>query len=162
MSTLPTDKLSKLIDAKHQCLVQLLDLGEQQAKLIDCGDMGQILKLLALKQHVIASLQSVETHLVPFRNEEPKERVWRDPFDRNRCAAVAEACRQLLNEIVQQEKLNESRMKKRRDATAAELQHAHTANRAREAYSAQSTLPSPGHKSNGVPRNPVPGEKPDD
>ena len=133
---LATDKLRKLIDAKHQCLVQLRELGTKQHKLIEQNEMNRLLKVLVTKQHVIATLQSVERRLEPFRNEAPEDRTWRTPEDRTRCAAVADECHQLLDEIVALEKANESTMTTRRDEAASQLQTAHTANRARAAYAA--------------------------
>ena len=137
VTQLPTDKLKKLMDVKHQCLVQLRDLGAKQCQLIGQNDMGLLLKLLVLKQQAITKLQAVEKKLDPYREESPEDRIWRTSADRAQCATVAQTCRDLLDEVVRMEKTNESRMVIKRDETASKLQQAHAANRAREAYAMQ-------------------------
>lgn len=135
--------------AKHQCLVQLRDLGTKQCQLIVQDDMESLLKLLAVKQQVIVTLQSVEKKLDHYRDELPEDRIWRTPEDRAECAAAAQTCRELLDEVVRMEKTNESKMILKRDETATKLQHAHAANRAREAYAVQSSRKRAIHGSPG-------------
>ena len=132
-----TDKLRELIDAKHACLVRLRDFGAEQSWLIHENDMTTLLEVLAAKQDVITELRDVEQRLDPFRSESPQDRVWRSETDRAECAAIAEACRALLDEVVAMEKANENNMVACRDSTAARLATAHAANRARTAYAAQ-------------------------
>ena len=134
MESFETDRLAELISRKLACLVQLCDLGRQQADLIEKDEMTQLLKVLAAKQHLIGSLQSMERELAPFRNQDPQQRQWRTPADRARCADEASLCRQMLAEIVTQEKQSEGRLAKRRNEAAQRLRLAHAAAQACGAY----------------------------
>jgi hypothetical protein len=134
MAEQATGQLAILVERKHCCLAQLRDLGLQQRRLIEEGDMAPLLRLLASKQHVIETLQSVEHDLGPFRNDDPEARVWDSPQDRARCAAQAAECRDLLEEVVRLERANESLMTHRRAAVADRLQQVHAAARASSAY----------------------------
>ncbi len=87
-----TRLLATLIAKKHSLLEQLRDAGRRQGELIDQGDMGQLLKMLSSKQHVIAGLHEVERQLDPYRRQDPDRRVWATPADRDRCAAQASQC----------------------------------------------------------------------
>lgn len=129
-----TDLLAALIAKKHSLLEQLRDAGRRQAELIDSGDMGQLLKVLASKQYVINGLQEVERQLDPFRRQDPERRVWRTTADRELCAKQAAACEALLAQVVAEEKRSETRLIAHRDRTAALLESAHHAAQARSAY----------------------------
>ncbi len=82
MITLTTDRLSELIGEKRQVLAQLRDVGQRQTDLINHGDTGSLLKLLAAKQQLISTLQGVERELTPFYAEDPDRRAWASPQDR--------------------------------------------------------------------------------
>jgi hypothetical protein len=137
-----TAHLAILIQQKHGCLLHLRDVGLRQRELIEQGDMSQLLRLLASKQQLIATLQRVEHELAPYRDEHPQTRLWPSPEDRARCAAQAAACRDLLDEIVRQERSNETLMTHRSKAVADRLQHVHAAARASGAYRAQTRMRS--------------------
>ena len=129
-----TDHLSDLICRKHRVLVQLRQLGRDQLALIEANDLTQLLKLLASKQRLLGELQSVERQLDPFRAQDPESRVWRSAEDRDRCARAAAECEAMREEIVQAERLSESRMTLRRDEAASRLQGLHQASQVRHAY----------------------------
>lgn len=131
-----TERLARLIDDKLSCLLQLRDLGDRQQQLIEGGEMTQLLDLLATKQRFIGILQAIERDLTPFRGEDPQERVWPSPQDRSRCAERSARCNELLNELVGQEKANESLMQQRRHAVADRLHQVHAQSRASGAYRA--------------------------
>ena len=131
---LETDILTELLGKKHELLVQLRDAGLRQMELIDNGDMTQLLKLLSSKQRVLNGLQAAERQLDPFRHQQPERRTWRSPADRDRCARLAACCESLLAEVVEQEKRGESRLIAHRDRVAVQLEGAHRAAQARNAY----------------------------
>ncbi len=125
--------LSERIRQKHELLVQLRDIGLRQLELIGSGDMNQLLKVLAAKQRLLGILQTVERALDPFRDEDPQQRSWRSPADREKCAEMALCCESLLRDIVEQERQSESEMIIRRNETARRLrdiQHAAEIHRA--------------------------------
>jgi len=130
-----TDLLAESIDEKLRVLVQLHALARRQIELIgEGGDMTALLTVLSAKQNLLAELSKIEEKLDPFRDQDPAGRVWRSEEDRRRCAAAADRCRALIDETLLLEKQGEADLTKRRDRTAAQLQAAGGAARARRAY----------------------------
>ena len=136
MASLETDTLAELIRGKRDCLLQLREMGRRQLELIDSGEVTALLDLLAAKQQPLLELQQIERALDPFRDQDPDDRQWATPQDRDLCAEQLRQCETLLSEIVSQEKCSEGAMVRRRDAAAAKLQGAHLADQARGAYTA--------------------------
>ncbi|HEV2969631.1 MAG TPA: hypothetical protein VGY55_06550 [Pirellulales bacterium] len=130
-----TDILASLVGKKHDLLLQLRDVGQRQTELIEGGEMTQLLKLLSSKQRLLNGLQEIERLMDPYRNQNPAERVWRTPADRDRCAELAGRCEILLAEVVEQEKRSESRLMAHRDRVATQLEGIQQAAVARSAYS---------------------------
>ncbi len=134
MSHSDTEQLAKVIERRHQCLQQLRDLGRRQAELAEQGDLSQLMKLLGVKNHLIGLLRTIDQELAPFRGQDPETRRWASPADRDVCRRQAQACEQLLAEVIEQERRSESTMTARRDEAANRLQGAHVAQQARRAY----------------------------
>jgi hypothetical protein len=132
-----TERLAELIRNKHQVLLQLRELGLRQASLVASGDTASLLKLLAVKQQLIAALQGLERELSPCYEEDPDERVWPSPEQRAECARQATACNGILREIVSLEKSSAAIMTTRRNEVAQQLQQVHAAAHVRSAYEAQ-------------------------
>jgi hypothetical protein len=129
-----TRQLAELVEQKHACLVQLLEIGARQEELIQAGDMTQLLRVLTSKHSLIAALQRIERDLTPFRDQDPQTRVWSSAEARADCAEKAALCRELLDDVVRQEKFNESLLLKQREAVADRLGQVHAAARASGAY----------------------------
>jgi hypothetical protein len=134
---LPTTQLADLIRRKHDVLAQLADAGRRQREIVDQGETAALLKLLATKQTMIATLQQIEQELKPYYSEDPDVRRWSSPEARARCAAEAVECNRLLAEILELERGSADRMTLRRNEVAAQLQHVYAAGHARHAYEAQ-------------------------
>jgi len=132
-----TEQLAGLIRRKYQVLMQLREMGRRQAVLVTEGDIAPLLSLLAAKQELIATLQTVERTLTPYYAEVPDERVWNSPQDRADCAQLVSECNALLEEIVQLEKAGAEKMTVRRNEVAQQLQQVHSATQVRGAYEAQ-------------------------
>ena len=126
-----TEQLTRLIRQRHADLVGLRDLGRKQLELIDAGQMGPLLTLLAGKQRVLVDLQATERALDPFRQQDPAARSWPSAAERQQCARLAADCESLLAEIVAQDRQAEARMVRRRDETVQSLEHVHAAGAAR-------------------------------
>lgn len=135
-----TDLLATLLAQKYECLSGLHELGRRQAELIETGDIGQLLLLLAEKQRSIGRLQELEQQLNPFRGQEPESRVWRSADTRQQCAGLIERNETLLREILAQERGGEEHLRRRRDETAARLEVVHSAHHARGAYADHGSL----------------------
>jgi len=129
-----TEILAKLIDAKHDCLGQLLDVGERQAQLIEEGRMTALLNLLATKQKLLEQLQKIEAALDPFRQESPEQRRWDCPATRQRCVEQLQQCEQRLAEVIRREKQCEATLNERRQRLGARLDNANHAGTACAAY----------------------------
>ena len=134
MPALETDSLAELIERKYACLVQLRAVGRRQLDSVLEGGMTELLDVLAAKQRVLADLQRLERALDPFRGQDPQQRRWRSPEQRQACAAQLGQCESLLREIMAQEKESERELIRRRDEAAARLQGVHVASQARGAY----------------------------
>ena len=131
-----TNILAALIQRKHECIVQLCALGQRQWTAIQDANMTQVLDVLALKQRVLTELQRMERLMEPYRHESPEERQWSTPELRERCAGQQQECEQMLQEIVQQEKVSEQEMIRRRDEAAARLEGFHQTRQVNDAYKA--------------------------
>lgn len=136
-----TEKLADLISKRLRCLKQLRDLGRKQAEMIAASDMGSLLRLISVKNQLIAALQAIERELAPYHAEDPDQRVWSSAAARTSAADEAELCRQLLEEVMQLERQNEETMIQRRDQLATQLHTAQAANAVRGAYQAQQGAP---------------------
>jgi hypothetical protein len=132
--TKSTAELAALISAKTQLLAILVQLGNRQLVLVNEAETTPLIKLLSAKQTVLQQLQAVERKLDPYRDQDPETRPWTSASDRAACQAQADRCNALLAESLELEKQAETAMRHRRDATAAALQNAQTAEGARWAY----------------------------
>jgi len=156
VNSLSTNNLADLIDKRHRCLLQLRDLGRKQTELIASGEMGPLLRVIAVKNQLIAALQTLEQELAPYHAEDPEQRVWPTTEARAKCAQQAETCRQMLDEVMTLERQNEQNMVERRDKVASQLQAAQAASTARGAYQAhQLATPQGPHSNHGAPVIPL-------
>ena len=137
-----TEQLAELIRRKHEVLMQLREVGGRQTELITSGDIASLLGLLATKQQLIATLQTLESELAPYYAEDPERRVWESPQDRADCAQRVSECNALLEEIVRLEKVGAEKMAARRNEVAKQLQDVHSATHVRSAYEAHRRSPA--------------------
>jgi flagellar biosynthesis/type III secretory pathway chaperone len=131
-----TTALADLMVKKRKCLEQLRDLGRRQVELTVGGDTTELLRVAAAKQQLIAALQMIEKRLAPFHGQAPETRAWASSTARAQCATDAEACRQLVQEVMAMEQDCEQQMMQRRDDVAGQLRTAAQGGRVREAYQA--------------------------
>ena len=129
-----TDLLLELIGLKQNCLEQLRVLGVRQLELIELEDMTQLLNVLAAKHHLLAELQQLERRLDPFRGQDPRARRWRTLELHERCARLVASSEQLFREVLEQERVAETSLRRHRDEAAARLHGAQLASQARGAY----------------------------
>jgi hypothetical protein len=131
---LPTDALARLVDAKLRALSQLRELTVRQAPLIADDDARTLLRVFAAKQRLLEEIQRLDCEIEPFRSQDPDQRQWRSPEHRAQCAEAAERCRLLVEEIKTSEVGDRAELIERRDAVARQLEEAHAAAAARDAY----------------------------
>lgn len=136
MLELSTNLLADLVAKRRKCLVQLRDLGVRQSQMIAGGEMAELLRLVAAKQQLIVALQAIEQQLAPFHEQDPDRRQWNSAEARACCAADAEACRLLIQEVMAMERAGERQMIERRDAVAMQLRTVVSGGKVRDAYQA--------------------------
>ena len=131
-----TTTLAGLMSKRRKCLEQLRELGRRQAAFIAAGEMAELLRLGAAKEQLIVAVQAIERQLTPFQAEAPESRAWESSSARAQCAADADACRELIQEVMAMEQAGEQQMTMRRDAVSQQLRSAAQGGRVREAYGA--------------------------
>jgi hypothetical protein len=132
-----TKQLAGLVERKRSVLLQLRDVGRRQLETIAAHDMTALIKLLATKQSLIATLQSLEDDLSPYIREAPDQRMWQSAAERERCSAQASECNMILQEILGLEQQGMDQMTTHRNQIAQRLEQAHAAADVRAAYQAQ-------------------------
>jgi hypothetical protein len=135
-----TQLLAALLDRKHECLVQMRDLGARQLEMIETGDMTMLMKVLSAKQGLINNLNAVERELDPYRDQSPEHRAWSSESERERCAQLAARCQLLFSEIVRLERESESQLTLERDDAERRLRGMHAAAQAHGAYAFETSL----------------------
>lgn len=142
-----TANLQALIRQKLDVVRVLAELAKQQVAFVESGEMTRLLTLLAGKQTMLTQLQTIEDQLNPYRGQPPQTRQWPSAAERQECLDNVARCEAILAEIIQQEKLAEAVMVRRRDQLATQLQGAQTAGEATAAYVATgySTAPASTH-----------------
>lgn len=136
-----TARLAELIEAKRRVLDLLRTLARAQEGVVEAGDLGRLLKMLASKQTLLNELTRIQKLLEPFRDQDPDSRVWRSSDDRERCRAASEQCAALLEDIVQSEKRTESELVRRRDVAAERIANLNSSAEAAHAYSDLGAVP---------------------
>jgi len=134
-----TDRLAELIEAKREVLAELRSLARRQLDVIAEADMTRLFSLLAAKQTLVENLNGLEQSLNPFRQQDPEARVWRTPQLREQCRETSLTCESLLKDVLLLEKQGETQMLKRREEIAHQLDGAHAAASAAQAYGAASS-----------------------
>jgi flagellar biosynthesis/type III secretory pathway chaperone len=132
-----TERLTELIERKHEVLTQLREVGKRQLAFVTGRDTASLIKLLAAKQSLISGLQAIERELAPFSAEHPELRIWNSVDARAQCASRAAECNTMLREIVDLDRQGVDQMTLHRNEIAEQLQEVHTAVDVRNAYRAQ-------------------------
>jgi len=113
--------------------------------------------------HPTTTKTPIEQGLAPYHDQDPERRNWSTPKARAQCAQQAEACQQLLSEVMELERQNEQNMIARRDQVAAQLQAAQAAGAARGAYQAhQRSTPQGPHQTQTTRIAPLADDSPAD
>jgi hypothetical protein len=131
-----TDRLAELLCQKLKMVEEILSLSNAQLALVRRDEVDSLMELLAIKQVSLDQMRDLQTQLAPYRGENPDERVWHSARRREQVQIVAARCESILEEVMQIEKECERILKSRRDAVAADLKAADSAQLARDAYAA--------------------------
>ena len=129
-----TDHFAQLIDAKFQVLGQLREVARRQREVIAARELSQLLTVLSAKQQLLTLLKKLDAQLTPYREQDPENRVWRSPADRQRCRDQADRCEAILREVLGWEKQAEHEMVRQRDEVSQQLQALEQSADAQRAY----------------------------
>lgn len=135
-----TQRISELFERQYELLAALHVLAQQQSECIGVDDVEVLLSLLARKQPLLEELLALQAELKIFREQDPDQRVWRSPSERQKCLETQCKCSQMHREIVQLESATLSAIESHRNAIAAQLQDGRDASLANTAYSTDSLL----------------------
>ncbi len=135
-----TETLLDCMQQRCELLEALRILAESQALAASQAEVDLTLGLLARKQSLLDELTEVHAKLRPYFDDDPEQRQWKSPAQRQRCRKLADEGQRLLQETMQLESESLSEMTARRDAVAAQLQDGRDSILAQTAYLADSFL----------------------
>ncbi len=135
-----TTRLLSLIERRYDLIRDLVVLTDTQALVSTSEDASTTLGILARKDTLIDQLRQINTHLEPYRGEDPNQRVWPSRQHRQRCQEIAEQSDQLLKEIIEMDEQTIQAMQRSRDAVSAQLRCVEDSLSAQRAYSAERQL----------------------
>jgi flagellar biosynthesis/type III secretory pathway chaperone len=130
---LPEVKL--LFAERVRLLEELASLVERQEQLVELGLLDDLLGLLAAKDKVLAELEQLERKLAPLRTLEGNGETSSVGLP-DIASLTMDRCRQLFREILERERICESKMRARREEIAQALANLLDLRRAHEAYQA--------------------------
>jgi hypothetical protein len=129
-----TERLFELIETKLHLLEEMQALTIEQADQVVQHDMTALMVVLSRKQSLMESLQSVQTELISYRDEDPDSRFWSSSDKRSRCKAMVQRSEQLLSELIVQENRCLDNMNLKRDSVLTQLQQNVAASQLQAAY----------------------------
>ncbi len=129
-----TKRLAELMARKRHILQLLGDLARAQLSVIEARDTTRLLRVLSAKQPLAEELNHVDGELTPYREEAPESRRWSSPQARQQCQADAQACEQLLTQLLKTEQASEIALVAQRDETSRQLEELDAAQYANRAY----------------------------
>lgn len=136
-----TDKeLRELLEyfgREQACYTALLDLSRRQKRIIEEGEVDELLRLLGQKQNMLARVGEVETLLAPYKRNWRTLRQTLDDNDRQVLDLALATVEELLAELIALEKESEQLLVERRDLARVELESAARGGNAHQAYRAK-------------------------
>lgn len=135
MSETPsTQALVDLIEHKNTILNRIYRLVDTQVETVNDSRIADLMPLLSKKQELLDEMNRVERELDPYRQEDPDQRQWSSDDARSNCAAMVDANRLLLSNILEKEQACEQELIQQREATAKKLDESMSAASAIESY----------------------------
>ena len=130
---IPMDFLTTFRE-RRDCFTELLELSNEQMRLIESDDYPQLLAILGRKQRILGRLEEIH-RLHPRMAAEWKQ--FRDtliPAARSACDQCLTETERLLEQLMSQEREGTERIAERRQQTRTELQTLTDGTRANQAY----------------------------
>lgn len=135
-----TELLLQCMRHRRDTLLALHGLTTAQCALPLASDPSVTLGILARKSSLIDELTAIHEQLQPFHHDDPEQRLWPVPEQRQLCQQIADEGQQLLREIIAMEQATVEAVSMQRDAVAAQLQNGTDSVLASNAYTAGDRL----------------------
>ena len=134
MTETSATRLLHLATARRDRLLRVHRIGLGQLDLIEQGDMGRLLGLLAEKSRELDSLKEIDAQLKPYRHGEQISLDWPSQEQQSECRQVLQQSEELIKAIVTQEQQSETRLQSKKNDIASQLKTVQGANVASAAY----------------------------
>ncbi len=137
-----TDRLAELCQLRLEKLQIIRELSIQQYVLAQSQDVERLLSLAGKRQHALDALESIQTELQTYSDEDPEQRVWRSPELREQCRMNLEKGKAILSELIVMEQRSIDILASQREAIAQQIHLHHGTQTVLNAYSSQLQMPS--------------------
>ncbi len=138
MDPLGTARLTELAEQKLHLLTQLRELSLTQSQLAEQRGADELLTLLSRKTNAIEILHRIQTELTPFQAQDPENRSWPTPVERERCRSLFDRSEKLIAEILVIDNQTLGEMTLQRDLIGQQLSQFTSAEAIHEAYNGSS------------------------
>lgn len=135
-------RMLALLRSQRDGYRQLVELGRQQAQLIDAGHPEQLLALLSQRQAMIDELTDLGDQISPFHRHWPEISAELDEPDTQQVRDLVDEVEKLLAAILEQDERDRARLASAHKQTGKQLNTTAAAPRALGAYKA-AAAPSP-------------------
>ena len=122
-------------------LEQILSLSEKQLNLVQLGDTTLLLELLARKQKMFETFETLEQQLDPYRNIEPQDRRWESEQERRDCETAILQCNELLAAVLELDQQSIPEFAQQKDEIQRKLKTMGTSGKAGAVYARQNIIP---------------------
>jgi hypothetical protein len=135
-----TELLLHCMRQRRDILLALRGLTTTQRESSAASDPTVTLGILSRKSTLLDELAFIHQQLRPFHHDDPEQRYWAIPEQRQQCQLLADEGQQLLREIIDIEQATVQAITTHRDAVAAQLQNGTDSVLANNAYTAGEQL----------------------
>ncbi len=135
-----TELLLQCMRQRRDVLLALRSLTTAQRESSLASDPTVTLGILARKSNLLDDLTGIHQQLQPFHFDDPEQRHWSLPTQRQLCQQLADEGQQLLREIIDMEQATVDAIATHREAVAAQLQNGTDSVLASNAYTAGDRL----------------------
>jgi hypothetical protein len=125
---------------RRDILLTLRGLTTTQRESSAASDPTVTLGILSRKSTLLDELAAIHQQLQPFHYDDPEQRLWALPEQRQQCQLLADEGQQLLREIIDMEQATVEAITTHREAVAAQLQNGTDSVLANNAYTAGDQL----------------------
>jgi hypothetical protein len=134
-------ELIHLLTQQRLLYRQLKELAAKQSSLVEQADPEMLLRVLADRQRLIDKLAAIDRRLRPIRKDWQRVAGSLPEAQRVEAQGLIEAVRQILGEIITQDRQDSEALSSRQQATAEQIRSASAGRRMHQAYSQSAPAP---------------------